>query len=66
MSKSHLMGAIKSIHQLFEVESGVLLVQSASESNEVEELTASDKLKHDVLDGLAAQWRDNPGYELRG
>lgn len=53
MHETGAMQVVESFDQLLEVESGVLLLKFAAESNEVEELTAANKLQHDVLDSLA-------------
>ena len=44
---------IKSVKELLEVVSGVPLLKSTAEGDEIEELTATDKLEDDVLDFLA-------------
>jgi hypothetical protein len=47
------MKVIKSFNQLLEVEAGVLLLQFTTESNEIEQLTATDELEDNIPDGLA-------------
>ena len=47
------MQVAKTFHELLKVVSGVLLFQSAAEGNEIEQLTATNKLKHDVLNLFA-------------
>ena len=53
MNETGIMEIVETLKQLFEIESRNLFLKSASECNQIEELTATNELKHDVLDVLA-------------
>jgi len=48
MNETGIMEIVETLKQLFEVESRNLFLKSASECNQIEELTATNELEHDV------------------
>lgn len=53
VNETSIVKIIETFNQLLEVVSGVFLLESATEGNQVEELTTTNKLQHDVLDCFA-------------